>query len=95
MDGYYQQQLQQEHEAGWINLSNTRLKKSHDTEKAQAHTLNCLAKVISSALTADNILIDLPRSNVVVTPQRHVQESFVIAEIQINFTAIVKYKHLT
>jgi len=67
----------------------------NDISSQQVLTLNCFAKIISSALTGDNIQIYLPCSNVVVTLQRHVQKSFIVSKILINFTTIVKHEHLT
>ena len=48
------------------------------------HHLDSLAKVVPLPLLADHALVNLPRCNIVVSTQGHVQESFIVAKVKVN-----------
>ena len=48
------------------------------------HHLHSLAQVIPLPLLADHALVNLPRRDIVVPTQGHVQESFIVAEVKVN-----------
>ena len=48
------------------------------------------SEVISTAFALDDARVDLARGQIVVTTQADVEESLVVAEVQIDLTPIVK-----
>jgi hypothetical protein len=58
------------------------------------HYLNCTTKVVASPLSLNHMQVYLPRGNVVVPRQRDVEKALVVAQVQVNFAAIIKHKHL-
>lgn len=56
--------------------------------------LNRLAQIVALSLLADHLLIDLASGDVVVAVKSDIEESFVVAEIEIDFAAIVQNKYL-
>lgn len=52
--------------------------------------LYCVTKVVASSLLLDDMLVDLACRDVVVSSQGDVQVSLVVAQVQVDFTTIVK-----
>jgi hypothetical protein len=59
------------------------------------HNLNRLPQVIALAFTLYDMLVNLARSNVVLARQGNVEVALVVAEIEVDFTAVGKDKNLT
>ena len=57
-------------------------------------TLNCLAEIVSPPFLVDDILVDLARRYVIVSVQRYVEESLVVAKVKVDLPAIIKHEHL-
>mmetsp|Transcript_78629 Transcript_78629/g.163440 ORF Transcript_78629/g.163440 Transcript_78629/m.163440 type:complete len:236 (+) Transcript_78629:1097-1804(+) len=57
--------------------------------------LHCLPEVVSTSLLSDDRVVDLACGDVVVTTQRQEHHPFVVAQIQIGLTAIIKDEDLS
>jgi hypothetical protein len=57
------------------------------------HDLHCFSKIIAPSLSLDNMLIHLPRSNIVFASQSNVEIAFVIAEIEVDFTTVIENEY--
>ena len=57
-------------------------------------TLDCLAEIVSPAFLVDDVLVDLARRYVVVSMERDVEESLVVAKVKVDLPAVVKHEHL-
>jgi hypothetical protein len=53
-----------------------------------------VAQVVSSALFLDDVLVDLAGGDVVFARQGNVEVALVVAEIEVDFTAVVENKDL-
>ncbi len=60
----------------------------------QSITLNSLSQVITPSFLVYDILVNFPRCYVVISVKLDVQESFVVAQIQVNFSSVIQNKHL-
>lgn len=58
-------------------------------------TLHCLSQVVADSFLLNHLFVNLSRGYVIVPTQCDVQESLVVAQVQVNFTAIVKDVNLT
>ena len=58
-------------------------------------TLNGFSEVVAASFAADDVLVDLAGRDVVVSLQRHVEESLVVAEVKVYLSAIVQHEYLT
>lgn len=56
--------------------------------------LNSLAKVVALPLASDDVLIDFAGGDVVLAGQSDVQVAFVVAQVEIDLSAIVEYEDL-
>jgi len=56
------------------------------------NNLNCLAQIITSTLLLNNMLVYLPRCDIVLAVEGDIEIAFVISEVQINFSAVIKDK---
>ena len=56
-------------------------------------TLDSFAKVVAAAFAFDHLPINFPGGNVVVAVEGNVQETLVIAQVQVHLTAIIKDIH--
>lgn len=54
------------------------------------HNLNCLSKIVTAALTLDNVLVDLAGCNVLVAREGDVKVALVVSKIEVDFTAVVE-----
>lgn len=57
--------------------------------------LDCMAQIVTFAFLVYDVLVDSAGGNVIVTGQSDIQVAFVIAEIEIDFAAIVEDKDFT
>lgn len=57
--------------------------------------LYCVTKVVASSLLLDDMLVDFACRDVVVSSQGDVQVSLVVAQVQVDFTTIVKNEAFT
>ena len=57
--------------------------------------LHGLAKVVSTTFSLDDLVVDLPGCDVVVSRKSNSNETLVVAQVKIDFTTIVHHKHLT
>jgi hypothetical protein len=57
------------------------------------YDLHCLAKIVAFALTLNDVLVDFTRRDVVVACEGDVKVAFVIAEIEVDFTAIGEHEY--
>ena len=55
--------------------------------------LDGLAKVFTLTLPVDDLLVDFTGGQVVVLCEFDAREAFVVAQIQVYFTAIIENKH--
>lgn len=55
--------------------------------------MNSFSEVISSSLAINNVLVDFPSCDVVVTMKCHVEKAFVVTKVKVDFSAIVKNKN--
>lgn len=60
-----------------------------------AHTLHSFAQVVSPPLLVDHRLVDLSCGQVVVLGQADVQETLIVAQVQIHLPAVVENKYFT
>lgn len=61
----------------------------------QLFTLHCFAKVVSPPLLVDDRLVDLASGQVVVSGQPNVKEAFIVPQIQVYLTPVIKHEHFT
>lgn len=54
------------------------------------HNLNSLSKIVTAALTLDNVLVDLAGGNVLVAREGDVKVALVVSEIEVDLAAIVE-----
>lgn len=54
------------------------------------HNLNSLSKIVTAALTLDNVLVDLAGGNVLVAREGDVKVALVVSEIEVDFAAVVE-----
>lgn len=59
------------------------------------HHLHCFPQIIATTLLLDHLLINFARRYVVVAMQCYVKESLVVAQVQIDFAAIIEHKNFT
>lgn len=59
----------------------------------QPFTLHSLAQVVSPPLFVDDRLIDLAGGQVVVSGQPDVEETFVVAQIQVYLAPVIQHEH--
>lgn len=59
------------------------------------HDLHGFAQIVTLALPADNLLVYFASGDVILTRQGYVEVAFIISQVQINFTAIVKNEDFT
>jgi hypothetical protein len=59
------------------------------------HNLNGFSKIIAPTLTLDDVLVYLPRCDVVLACQGDVEVAFVVSEVKIDFSAVVEDKDFT
>ena len=57
--------------------------------------LDCFTQVVSLTFSFNHMRVDFTRGDVVVTRQSDVEISFVVTQIQINFTSVIQDKTLT
>lgn len=57
--------------------------------------LNGLAKVVAAALLFNDITVDLSGGDVVFSGEGNIEESFIVSEVKVNFTAVIQDKHFT
>jgi hypothetical protein len=56
-------------------------------------TLNSFAEIIAATFLAYYVLVDLPSRDVVVAVKGDIQESFVVAQVKIDFSAVGEHEH--
>jgi hypothetical protein len=59
------------------------------------NNLDRLADVLASTLLLDDVLVDLACGDVVLAREGDVEVAFVVAKVEVNFTAIVEDKDFT
>ena len=57
--------------------------------------MNCFPKIVSFSFLVDDTLIDLPSGDIIISAQGNVQESLVVAQIQVDLSSIIKDIDLT
>lgn len=60
----------------------------HNRIRDMRHDLHRLAQVVATSLALDDVLIDLARRYIVVTREGDVQIALVVAEVEVDFTAV-------
>jgi hypothetical protein len=53
-----------------------------------------LAEIVAFSLALNNVFVDLASCDIVLASQSDVQVSFVVAQVEVDFSAVVKYKDL-
>jgi hypothetical protein len=66
-----------------------------DSIRDMGDDLDSLAKVITLALTLNDIAVDLARRDVVGPGQGHIKVTLVVTKIEIDFTTVVQNKDFT
>jgi hypothetical protein len=56
------------------------------------YNLDCLAKIITAAFPLDDMLVDLASCDVVIACEGNVEVAFVVAQVEVDFSTIVKDK---
>jgi len=57
--------------------------------------LDCLAEIITLALTFDDIAVDLAGGDVVGTSESHIQVTLIVAKVEVDLPAVVQNEDLT
>lgn len=77
----------------WNNFQQKlRIKKPSKLNLKYIFTLHCFPEVITSPLLVNDLLVDLSRCDVVVPVQRDIQESLVVAQVQVHLPAIIEHE---
>jgi len=63
--------------------------------KCSSITLNSFPKVVTTSFAVDDVLVDFASGDVVVSAQCNIKKPLIVAEVKINFSAIIKHKHLS
>ena len=58
------------------------------------YNLYSMSKVVASSLFFNDMLVYLPRGNIVLTGQSDIEVALVIAEVEVDFTAIIEHEDL-
>lgn len=58
------------------------------------YNLNSLAQVVTATLALDNMLVDFPRGDILISRERDVEITFVVPEIQIDLTTVIQHINL-
>ena len=65
-----------------------------DCIREMRHDLYSTAKVVASSLPLDDVLVDLAGGDVVFSSQGDVKVPLVVAQVKVNFSAIIEDEHL-
>lgn len=56
--------------------------------------MDSFAKIVSLPLLVDDVLVDLPSSQVVVFGESDIKEALVVPKVQIHLPSVIQHKHL-